>query len=1225
MPSLRLLKATRPTILALALGLLPATALAQTPVFINEIHYDNTGTDAGESIEIAGPAGTDLTGWSIVLYNGTGGAVYDTDALSGTIPNQCGGFGTVALSYPVNGIQNGAPDGIALVNASSTVIQFLSYEGSFTAVGGPANGMLSTNLPVSEVGSEAVGMSLQLQGTGTVYEDFSWTGPATSSFNACNAGQTFSTGDAAPAVAATTPTDGATGVAVDSDITISFSEAVNVGPSAFGITCSTSGAHTAAVSGGPTTYTLNPNADFASAENCTVGVTAAQVTDQDVNDPPDNMAADYVFDFTTAIVLVCGDPATPIHFVQGGGASSPLLGAAVVIEGVVVGDFQGGSGLNGFFIQEPDASVDADPSTSEGILVSSNIAVDLGDRVRVSGTVSETFGMTSLTTVDALSVCASGEGASVTAASVSLPFADSTDAERYEGMSVVLPQTLTVSEVFSLGRFGEALLSSGGRLLTPTNVVAPGAPAIAMQAANDLNRIVLDDGSNLQNLDPTPYMFDEPNTPATDPTLRVGDTVSGVSGVMHFAFSAYRIHPVGAPPVFSADNPRPTAAPALTGTLKVASANVLNYFNGDGLGGGFPTSRGADTAAEFARQRAKTIASLATLGADVLGLMELENDSTSSEYGAIEDLVDGLNAELGPGTYAFVDTDVIGLDEIRVALLYKPSTVTPMGTTGVLETGTFATFSRPPVAQAFLDNGSGEQFIVVVNHFKSKGSGCSGDPDTGDGQGNCNLTRVQSANELLTWLGTDPTGTGDPDVMIIGDLNSYLQEDPIVALEAGGFTSLVESVLGTSAHSYVFMGQSGVLDHALATPSLAASVTGVEDWHTNADEPTVLDYNVEFKSAAQQVLETGTPYRSSDHDSLVVGLSFVVDTDGDGVPDTTDNCPFDPNPGQEDGDGDGQGDACDPDVQAPVVTVTAPNGGEVLFASSPFTITWTATDDFGVTGIDLEFSVNNGASWSAVSGCSGLPGGDVSCVWGAPGPATTGATALVRVTAFDAAANQGGDTSDAAFQLKAGTPYVTVTAPDVGGLSWPAGSTRQVKFSHNLGKNQPIAIEVNRNYPGGSWDPVSGAGCASTSAAASSTCNWVVSGVTNGATARVRVRSLAHPAATDTGNASFSITARVRVTAPNTAVSWKLGTTKTIKWTHNLGAAASFDVTLDADGDLDCDDATLATGVPAATATTGNLAWIVAGAGAQNRICVAATPFDPDSRDASDTAFTITP
>lgn len=169
-----------------------------TNIFINEFHYDNSGTDVGEAIEILGPAGTDLTGWSIVLYNGNGGTVYDTRSLSGIIPDQEDGFGTISVSYPTNGIQNGSPDGIALVDNNSNVIQFLSYEGTFTAVDGPAAGLSSTNIGVAETSSTPAGFSLQLVGTGTTYEDFTWQDPADDSFGDVNSGQSFSGGGTDP-------------------------------------------------------------------------------------------------------------------------------------------------------------------------------------------------------------------------------------------------------------------------------------------------------------------------------------------------------------------------------------------------------------------------------------------------------------------------------------------------------------------------------------------------------------------------------------------------------------------------------------------------------------------------------------------------------------------------------------------------------------------------------------------------------------------------------------------------------------------------------------------------------------------------------------------------------------------------------------------------------------------------------------------------------------------
>jgi len=159
------------------------------PIFISEIHYDNAGADTGEAVEIAGPAGSDLSAWQLVLYNGSGGLVYNTTALSGIIPNQQSGFGT--LFYPVVGIQNGVPDGLALIDAGSAVVQFLSYEGSFIAGDGPAIGMTSTSIGVLESSATPIGHSLQLGGSGAVYADFSWQVAGPETFGSVNANQRF--------------------------------------------------------------------------------------------------------------------------------------------------------------------------------------------------------------------------------------------------------------------------------------------------------------------------------------------------------------------------------------------------------------------------------------------------------------------------------------------------------------------------------------------------------------------------------------------------------------------------------------------------------------------------------------------------------------------------------------------------------------------------------------------------------------------------------------------------------------------------------------------------------------------------------------------------------------------------------------------------------------------------------------------------------------------------
>ncbi len=273
-------------------------ALADTPVFINELHYDNAGTDTGERVEVAGPVGTDLSGWSIVLYNGKYGTTYDTINLSGTIPASH----VVVGVPPLGQIQNGSKDGLALVDNTGTVVQLLSYEGIFTATDGPANGMTSVDIGVYEPSNTPAGQSLQLTGSGSVYEDFTWTGPSTDTFGAANTGQTFTGGggptDTSPSIASTAPADGATGVALAASIDIHFDEAVTTAANWVAVSCTSSGTHTLAISGSGADYTLHPFVAFDYSETCIVTIDSTAVTDLDgtTNDP---MAADYQFSFQT--------------------------------------------------------------------------------------------------------------------------------------------------------------------------------------------------------------------------------------------------------------------------------------------------------------------------------------------------------------------------------------------------------------------------------------------------------------------------------------------------------------------------------------------------------------------------------------------------------------------------------------------------------------------------------------------------------------------------------------------------------------------------------------------------------------------------------------------------------------------------------------------------------------------------------------------------------------
>jgi predicted extracellular nuclease len=578
----------------------------------------------------------------------------------------------------------------------------------------------------------------------------------------------------------------------------------------------------------------------------------------------------------------CADPATAIHDIQGTGATfDPAFGGTRTVEAVVTSAM-----LGGYWLQEEASDVDGDPRTSEGLFVfQSGAAPAVGHVVRVTGTVTEFDGKTQLTGVTTRLDC--GEADAIEPVELTFPL-DDTNLEHLEGMSVSLPETLVISEYFNYDRFGEVVLAEPrdgeDRLMTPTAVADPGPAAQAVLAENELRQVIVDDRSRSQNPAVIPHPGNGEPFSLTN-RFRGGDTVTGLEGVLDDAFDAYRVQPTsyGA---YASVNPRPEARPNVGGDVQVASFNVLNYFltldAGDNQCGPNVDQdcRGANDVNELQRQRAKIVSAIAGLDADVVGLMEMEN-TPGVEPAA--DLVDGLNAELGEGTYDFIDTGVIGGDAIRLGFLYKPAAVTPVGEFDVLDSEDDPRFddtrNRPMLTQTFdtvrAPGAPAERFTVSVNHLKSKGSACTGDPDTGDGQGNCNLTRTAAAEAIADHLASDPTDSRDPDHLLIGDMNSYDHEDPIRAFEAAGYQDLVKRFGGEHAYGYVFDGMVGYLDHALASSSLDGQVTGASEWHINADEPDVLDYDTSFKPAAIDAIYAPDRFRSSDHDPVLVGLDLV--------------------------------------------------------------------------------------------------------------------------------------------------------------------------------------------------------------------------------------------------------------------------------------------------------------------------------------------------------------
>jgi predicted extracellular nuclease len=929
----------RPLILALiaamAIAMLPAATvkpvLAVSPdVVISEVYGGggNSGaTLTNDYIELfnRGTTAVSLNGWS-VQYAATAGTTWQRTNLTNVtlaagqrylVQEAAGTGGTTPLPTPdASGAipMSGTAGKVALINTTVTIAATSCPAGPTVVdiVGYGTTTNCSETAPTATLSNTtSAARTDACVDTDNNSLDFSVGSPVpqntSTALDPCE-------GDAAPDVASSSPDDGTANVPNDATLTVTFTESVTLDDGTILLTCDDNGIPVIVQSGPDTTFELVYTPPLPDGASCQITVDDTGVHDTDGVDP-ESMAADASIDFTVIASDPCAGAFTPIYAIQGIDDTADVTGT-VTTEGVVISDDEGPSPtLRGFYIQDPAG--DGDAATSDGIFVfnGNNNSVANGDNVRVTGIAEEFQGQTQISSP---SIIQCDDGATVSPTNIAFPASSPSSLEAYEGMLVRVPQALTVTEHFQLGRFGQVLLSSGGKLDNPTAVVPPGAPAIALQAQNNLRKIILDDSSQGQN--PDPIVFARGGQPlSASNTLRGGDTVTNLTGVMTYTWAgnaasgnAYRIRPLNAidgSALFVAVNDRPGTPVEVDGNVRVVGMNLLNYFNTfDGLPdtvdncrngfGGPPTDcRGADTQAEFDRQWPKPVQAILGVDVDVIGINEVENDGYGPDS-AIAHLVARLNDEAGAGTYAFIDVDAgtgqlnaAGTDAIKVGVLYRPAAVTPVGTTGALNSTAFvnggdaAPRSRPSIAQAF-ETVDGARFIVDVNHFKSKGSACTA-PDARDGQGNCNLVRKNAAIALRDWLATDPTGTGDEDILIVGDLNSYAMEDPITVLTDAGYTNLVdEFVVDGTPYSYLFDGQWGYLDYALGSPTALEQVAGIVEWHINSDEPSVLDYNLDFKTPGLQAsLYAPDRFRVADHDPIVVGLNAdsdrpVVDAGG---------------------------------------------------------------------------------------------------------------------------------------------------------------------------------------------------------------------------------------------------------------------------------------------------------------------------------------------------------
>lgn len=602
--------------------------------------------------------------------------------------------------------------------------------------------------------------------------------------------------------------------------------------------------------------------------------------------------------------------------IQGTGAASPLAGDTVTTQGVVTATYPTG-GLNGFYLQTGGSGggVDATPGASDGLFVYGptfdESTLSLGDSVEVTGPVSEFNGTTEITagTVTDLPVALPA----VTPLAAAYPTTEAAR-EAHEGELLAPTDALTVTNTFTTNRYAEIGLATGTTpLIQPTDVAdAQDTAAIAAVVADNAARAVtLDDGASIDFL---PFGGGAnqdialPWLAKTNP-VRVGATVDLQQPViLEFRNNVWKLQPqarvtgTGTDVATFTNTRLENAAPqSVGGNLKLATFNVLNYFNTTGedfvANGGSCTyfldrddnrvannsctpdgPRGAAQADDLARQQAKIVTAINGLGADIVSLEEVENSvkllTETDRDDALSHLVAALNAQAGAGTWAFAPSpaasDLPALaeqDVIRTAFIFKPATVSLVGASKVLVGAAAFGNAREPLAQAFKPAGTADSqaFAVIVNHFKSKGSGV----DDGTGQGNANPDRIAQAEALSTFADAFAAERGTDKVFLTGDFNSYTQEDPLQVLYADGYTALESDTAGES--SYSFSGLSGSLDHVLANEAALAMVTGVDLWDINASESVAFQYS-RHNYNLTDFFEADNPFAASDHNPEIVGL-----------------------------------------------------------------------------------------------------------------------------------------------------------------------------------------------------------------------------------------------------------------------------------------------------------------------------------------------------------------
>ena len=533
----------------------------------------------------------------------------------------------------------------------------------------------------------------------------------------------------------------------------------------------------------------------------------------------------------------CTLPATAIATVQGRGRTSPLVGDALAVRGVVTHVDPGG-----VYLEEPGS--DDSPATSDALYVDdAELAARAhpGDTWAVQGTVAELgdrgWTLTSMTALTGSRRCGRTDPPRT---AVRLPL-DIPARESLEAMRLAPRGHLVLSEVYGQ-RDGQVTVSAGDLRYQPTEIAEPGELARRFRAQERDRSLVLE----------------WPAGPS--PALGAGMRLEGVTGVLSDGPGGYRLLLTGPPGNRIGGPPAPPPAPPRH-ALRVVSLNLHNYFNGDGRGGGFPTERGAESHAEFLDQQARLVAVVQALEPHVLAVQELENDGFG-RHSAVQALADALLAATGkPWRVARPEQERAGDDVIAVQQAHRDDQVEAIGPARLVNAGPFRELGRIPLAQRLADRHGDAEWWVVVNHFKSKGSCPEGGPDAdrGDGQGCWNHARTRAADALMGWVQNLPREQNVRGVLLAGDFNAYRREDPVRRLVRAGYRDAVLRRRGEPLYTFIWRGEAGSLDYLFADRSLAEDVLEAGAWHVNAGWPLRPDDAPEWLSA-------------SDHDPVYVDL-----------------------------------------------------------------------------------------------------------------------------------------------------------------------------------------------------------------------------------------------------------------------------------------------------------------------------------------------------------------